>query len=128
MRETRSGCWAAALGAILSGVIAYAWCSVVLEFGGWPALGAGVGCAILVFAALGLAVRRARSGRSTRGRAIGAMTLAGLLMLLVGLLALLLPGVEPRGLLLGVGLGSAALYFGAVLFELLRGRGRGAGP
>jgi hypothetical protein len=58
---------------------------------------------------------------------LAVVLLAGWLMLLAGLLALLLPGIQLGGLIGTVALLSAAVYFGAALFEFLRGRGSADG-
>jgi hypothetical protein len=81
----------------------------------------------MIFAALRWAGLRPPPGGDVRRRVLVVMAGAGCLMLLSGLLAVLLPGMERSGLLGGVAFLGAAVYFGATLVEWLRARGRGRG-
>ena len=123
MRKRGLGRWAAWVGALVTLGVGYAWCALVLGHSHRSAAAAGLGGAILVFLALRLALWRSRSGVCSRGRMLGVVVVAGCLMLLAGLLELLLPGIERGGLIGTVALLSAAVYFGAALFEVMRGRG-----
>jgi len=116
--------WAPPLGALVTLVVGWAWCSRALEYGSWFALVAGLGSAIPVYVALRLAARKSQAG-GARNRVLGLMAGAGGLLLAVGLVALLTPGIGrdvPTGTVALVG---AAIYLAAVLFELARGRGKG---
>lgn len=118
---------AAPAAAAVTLVVGFAWGTAALGCGPRASLAAGLVFAASVYLALRSAVRRAGRAPDRERRLARLLVLAGCLMCLAGLLALLVPDAGRARLLATVAFVTAAVYFGAGLFQHLSGRGKTPG-